>query len=221
MTTLNETVAAMQPKQLLATFNALAATIPGMAPCARFSSRNYGVARTQKLLEVVLEREHKDDVDAEFAGRAAAIVEGREFVPANRRNGDRPVTATEEKLDAAVPVVAKLARKDSALDAEGKVRHERKPRTSGRIILKANKEVRAQLTAAAKRLGATRLAPIGFTDYSAFLNGFEPRESVVFTPVGGTVKADATVFERGEVKLTIDDGKFIVEAYREGALIIE
>lgn len=163
MTTLRETLAAASPKALLSIYNQLAATIPGMKPCARFSSAAAGLVRTQKLLEVVLEREEKGDVDEEFAGRAAAIVEGRDY----KRNGGRLTTETEAALDAAAlkPLIA-----NPAVEVKAKT-----PRSAkgSKIIIKTNKEVRAQLTAAAQKLGGTRLEPVGFDNYSAFLNGFE------------------------------------------------
>lgn len=184
MTDLNEKLAGLAPKALLTIYNGLAATIPGMTPCARFSDKQSALARTQKLLAVVLEREEAGDVDAEFAGRAAAIVEGREFVkPMTRveeaaavardavlsnRNGGREVTATEQALDAAA---LKSQIVNPAVEVKAKSATGRKPGT--KIILKGNKEVRAQLTAAAQKLGGTRLVPVGFDSYSAFLNGFD------------------------------------------------
>lgn len=42
-----------------------------------------------------------------------------------------------------------------------------------RLILKTNKEVRAQLTEAAKALGGNRLIAKGYESYTAFLNGIE------------------------------------------------
>lgn len=48
-----------------------------------------------------------------------------------------------------------------------------KVKSRTRLVLKANKPIRAQLTEAANHLGGTRLQPVGFDNYSAFLNGFD------------------------------------------------
>jgi hypothetical protein len=57
---------------------------------------------------------------------------------------------------------------------------------SNRVVLKTNKEVRAQLTATAAKLGGKRLLPIncGLTSYTEFLNGFEDNNAIELQVVG-------------------------------------
>jgi len=80
-------------------------------------------------------------------------------------------------------------------------------KATARIVLKANKEVRSQLTAACQKLGGQRLQPVGFASYTEFLGGFaltaEGSATIELLPVKGgeTVK--------GRVILTVDGGSKI------------
>jgi hypothetical protein len=69
--------------------------------------------------------------------------------------------------------------------------------TGSRIVLKANKEVRAQLTAAAQKLGGTRLVPVGAPfgeSYSAFLTGFDAVDTTIdFRAIKGSAKLPGRV----------------------------
>jgi hypothetical protein len=75
-----------------------------------------------------------------------------------------------------------------------------------RLSLKQNKEVRGLLTTAAQAVGGTRLQPVGFDSYTAFLAGV-PLDAngdaeVVFIPVKGNEPIKGK-----NVKLTIRGGK--------------
>lgn len=99
------------------------------------------------------------------------------------------------------PEVRKAAAKKAAKKATKKA-------TGPKLSLKQNKEVRALLTKAAQALGATRLTPIGFDSYTAFLAGV-PLDAdggavISFVPV----KGNAPIAGKN-VKLTIKDGKVV------------
>lgn len=59
-----------------------------------------------------------------------------------------------------------------------------------RIVLKANKPIRARLMAAATSLGGTRLSPVGFASYTDFLGGVtldkDGNATVTLIPVKGS-----------------------------------
>lgn len=69
--------------------------------------------------------------------------------------------------------------------------------TGSRIVLKTNKEVRAQLTAAAQKLGGTRLVPVGAPfgeNYTTFLAGFDAVDQTIdFRAVKGSEKQPGRV----------------------------
>lgn len=76
---------------------------------------------------------------------------------------------------------------------------------ASKLILKANKPIRAQLTEAAQSFGGTRLQPVGFDNYSAFLNGVsldkDGNAEVSLVPVKGS-----SPIQGCNVKLTVKGG---------------
>lgn len=75
-----------------------------------------------------------------------------------------------------------------------------------RLVLKANKPIRLQLTEACQKLGGTRLQPIGFPSYTDFLGGIpldaEGNAEVALIPVKGSEPLQGA----GSVKLIVIDG---------------
>lgn len=110
-------------------------------------------------------------------------------------------------------VAAKPAKPVRAPKPEPEVKAKRaqkanKAAKGAKLALKQNKEVRALLTKAAEAAGGTRLTPIGFDSYSAFLAGVpldaKGNAEVVFIPVKGS-----TPITGKNVKLTIAGGKVV------------
>lgn len=100
--------------------------------------------------------------------------------------------------------VAKVVK--AAKAAPRKAKKAVKAARGSRLSLKQNVEVRKLLTAAANAAGGTRLTPIGFDSYSAFLAGVpldaDGNADVVFVPVKGNAPIQGK-----NVKLTIRGGK--------------
>ena len=97
-------------------------------------------------------------------------------------------------------------------DTPKKERKATKPTVKGqklvagkRLVLKANKPIRLQLTEAAQKLGGTRLQPVGFASYTEFLGGVpldaEGNAEVALLPIKG-----AEPIKGASVKLTVTAG---------------
>ena len=142
---------------------------------APLNGRWTALRRTRAALVCAMERE------------MALKSDTKEFVAASVELAEtfaQPAEMTDAELDAVIaahdaritPVFMAICADMTTLRLPAPAPKVRKPRalkSVRRVILKANKEVRAQLTAAAQKLGGSRLAPIGFADYSAFLTGFD------------------------------------------------
>lgn len=184
--------------ELVATYNDNAALLSEQ-PVKRFADRSSALKRVRAILV-----------------RVKALDKGR--------NGGRPVQAEEAKSDANVRArIAKQNEEPKAVLAKGieaspncrraitknkEASTERK--AGGKIILKANKVVRAQLMEAAKELGGNRLLADGFADYSAFLAGYlRNTEGSVTKITLRAVKGKQTL--PGTITLNCEGQTFVVE----------
>ncbi len=218
--------------EIISSYNAMAEAL-GEVCVNRFSNREVAIRRHAAIIE-------RYDAWSQRSLQDTATIEAQ---AATARNGGRPTTELEAKLDAAVTKVAPgLAVGAHGKDAvhsrkslddqrhpakapkdEPEVAVTKKLRTpstvtvttkkgsSSKLILKANKEVRAQLMAACQKLGGTRLQPAAFETYTDFLAGI-PLDNGVARQTLAPMKGNSVVATNGmhHVVLLVADGKIKV-----------
>lgn len=132
---------------------------------------------------------------------APALARGAEDSPGCRK-ALRDLKAPKSEPEVKAATAAKAIKRAAAPKAAKAV----KATTGAKLALKQNKEVRGLLSAACAAAGGTRLQPIGFESYTAFLAGVpldaEGNATVAFIPVKGPAPVAGK-----NVKLTIKGGK--------------
>lgn len=136
--------------------------------------------------------------------------------PAQVANGLRPTDTVHARRSLAeqrgqtVPADSKPKKAPKAAPKAPRAEAKGIINTAGRVVLKTNKTVRAELKAAAVKQNGTRLLPEGFDSFTDFLGGFDmPKngnKEIAFKVAG------ASADEGAKVVLTISqDGSYTID----------
>ena len=122
----------------------------------------------------------------------------------NARNAPQSAAAQKARSTKKAPAKKAPARKKGATGNAKKNVAKAKKAKANRLILRTDSGFRAKLTAAAKELGGSRLMPVDFPSYTAFLAGVpldaKGNAETVLHPMKGKEQ------QPGKVTLVVKDG---------------